>query len=428
MGEFARFEHWAARRESMDSDGGTLVPKPFGPLQGVRIVSTGTLVAQPFAAHLAALFGAEVVQVEHPSGTCDPWRVLDSRMPTLAGGEVATCWVQERRNAFYVTLDLSTPEGRELFLRLLGTRDIWMESSKPGTFQRWGLGDAVVQAAHPSLVITHVSGYGQSGHADYLGRASYDMIGQAFGGMMHLTGFADPEPPVRAVPYTGDYITALFALWSSLAAYIHRQRTGRGQVIDVAQYEAVHQLLGGTMVQYFSSGVVRQRAGNKSPSFQPYDAFRANDGWVVLGAYGPVFDRVCRVIGADPAVCAAAATRVDTPEGVAFDARLRGWIADRPVAQVVDAFNRASVPCCPVMTAEDMANDPHYGARGMHVEWDDPQVGRVRGTGATPHFSETPGAVWRGSVPAGNDNALIYRDLLGVPDGELAVLRERRVI
>ncbi|HEX6492894.1 MAG TPA: CoA transferase, partial [Candidatus Dormibacteraeota bacterium] len=365
----------------MDGEARSMVPEPFGPLQGVRIVSTGTLVAQPFAAHLAALFGADLIQVEHPSGTCDPWRVLDSRIPTRDGGEVSTNWVQERRNALYVTLDLSTPEGRELFLRLLGTRDIWMESSKPGTYDRWGLGDTVVQAAHPGLVITHVSGYGQSGDPDYLGRASYDMIGQAFGGMMHLTGFADPEPPVRAVPYTGDYITALFVLWSSLAAYISRLRTGRGQVVDVAQYEAVHAILGGTMVQYFQTGVVRDRSGNKSPNFQPYDTFRASDGWVVLGAYGPVFDRVCRVIGADPAVCSAAATSVSSAEGVAFDARLREWIGSRSVDAVVAAFNDQKVPCCTVMTSADAAADPHYRARGVHVEWDDPQAGRVRGTG-----------------------------------------------
>jgi Predicted acyl-CoA transferases/carnitine dehydratase len=173
----------------------------------------------------------------------------------------------------------------------------------------------VVLAARPSLVITHVSGYGQSGHPDYLGRASYDMIGQAFGGLMHLTGFPDPEPPVRAVPYTGDYISALFALWSSLAAYIHRQRTGQGQVVDVAQFEAVHQILSGTMAQYFNAGVVRKRTGNKSPAFQPYDAFRAVDGWVVLGAVGPIFERACQVVGLEPEKYAAAAISVESVRG-----------------------------------------------------------------------------------------------------------------
>jgi crotonobetainyl-CoA:carnitine CoA-transferase CaiB-like acyl-CoA transferase len=412
----------------MDAVNGGLVPEPFGPLEGVRIVSTGTLIAQPFAAHLAAAFGAEVIQVEHPSGTCDPWRTLDARTRGIDGKEVACCWIQERRNAFYVTLDLSTPEGRELFLRLLGTRDIWMESSKPGTFDKWGLTDDVVLAANPHLVLTHVSGYGQSGHPDYLGRASYDMIGQAFGGIMSLTGFPDPDPPVRAAPYIGDYLTALCVLWSSLAAYVHRLRTGCGQVVDVAQFEAIHHVLGGTMTQYFLSGTTRERSGNKSPNFQPYDVFRARDGWVVLGAVGPIFERCCTVIGLDPQVCAPAATQVASPEGVEFDSHLRAWIGERPSAEVVDAFNAARVPCCQVMNAQTMAEDPHYRARQVHVEWDDPQVGRVKGTGVAPKFSLTPGRIWRGSVATGHDNELIYRDLLGLEAEELAAFRKRGII
>jgi crotonobetainyl-CoA:carnitine CoA-transferase CaiB-like acyl-CoA transferase len=412
----------------MERPEGNLVPEPFGPLEGVRILSTGTLVAQPYAAHLAGAFGAEVIQVEHPSGTCDPWRRLDPPVHGDDGMTVASSFVQERRNAFYITLDLSTADGRELFLRLVRSRDIWMESSKPGTYAKWGLGDDVVLAANPGLVITHVSGYGQSGHPDYLGRASYDMVGQAFGGLMFQTGFADPEPPVRAAPYTGDYITALFALWSSLAAYIHTQRTGEGQVIDLAQFEAVHQILAGTMVQYFQTGTVRQRSGNKAPNFQPYDVFPAQDGWVVLGAAGPVFARVCDVIGLDPDKYAAAATDLTSVEGVDFDVRLREFIASRSVPEVVDAFNAASVPCCPVMSSPTMAEDPHYEARGTHIEWEDLQVGRVKGTGVAPKFSRTPGKIWRGSVPVGHDNELIYRDLLGLSADELADLRRLGVV
>jgi crotonobetainyl-CoA:carnitine CoA-transferase CaiB-like acyl-CoA transferase len=404
-----------------------LVPEAFGPLQGVKILSTGTLIAQPFAAHLAAAFGAEVIHVEHPSGTVDPWRTLDT--PVDADGvSVATSFVQERRNAFYITLDLGTPDGRELFLRLVRTRDIWMESSKPGTYAKWHLSDEVVLEASPSLVITHVSGYGQSGHADYLGRASYDMIGQAFGGLMNLTGFSDPQPPVRANPYTGDYIAALFALWSSLAAYIHRLKTGQGQVIDVAQFEAVHQILAGTMVQYFDAGTLRERSGNKSPSFQPYDAFRARDGWVVLGAVGAVFDRACNVVGVDPETCTAAKGNVESAEGRRFDAHVRDWIGARSVEEVVRAFNAAHVPCCPVMNAKDMANDPHYRAREVHIEWEDLQVGRVKGTGVAPKLSRTPGKIWRGSVPVGHDNDVVYRDVLGLRDHELEDLRRRRVV
>src|SRR3954451_15553746 len=138
----------------MDQRSGSLVPEAFGPLQGVKILSTGTIIAQPFAAHLAGNFGAEVIQVEHPNGVSDPWRRLDYpvRAASDAGsGTVASSWVQERRNAFYITLDLSTPEGQELFLRLVATRDIWMESSKPGTYAKWGLSDDVVLAANPAL-------------------------------------------------------------------------------------------------------------------------------------------------------------------------------------------------------------------------------------------------------------------------------------
>jgi crotonobetainyl-CoA:carnitine CoA-transferase CaiB-like acyl-CoA transferase len=412
----------------MERPDGSLVPEAFGPLEGVRILSTGTLVAEPFAAHLAGAFGAEVIQVEHPSGTCDPWRRLDAAVEGHDGVAVASSFVQERRNAFYITLDLSTPDGRELFLRLVRSRDIWMESSKPGTFDKWDLSDEVVLAANPALVITHVSGYGQTGHPDYLGRASYDMIGQAFGGLMYQTGFPDPEPPVRAAPYTGDYITALFTLWSSLAAYIHRQRTGQGQVVDVAQFEAVHQILAGTMVQYFENGTVRERSGNRAPNFQPYDIFPAQDGWVALGATGPGFARTCELIGLDPDKYGSGAFELTSAEGLEFDLQLRHWIAERTVSDVVEALNAACVPCCPVMNSQSMAEDPHYQARAVHTEWDDLQVGKVKGTGVAPKFSRTPGKIWRGSVAVGHDNDLIYRDMLGLSRAELADLKQRGIV
>jgi crotonobetainyl-CoA:carnitine CoA-transferase CaiB-like acyl-CoA transferase len=271
----------------METRPASLLPEQFGPLQGVRIVSSGTLVAQPFAAVLAAEMGAEVIQIERTGEGDAAWRHLGMQLPTTDGqGQVATTWIQERRNEWYVTLDFSQPEGKDLFLKLVKSCDIWMESSKPGSYTKWGLTDEAVLQANPKLVIAHVSGYGQSGHRDYLGRASYDMIGQAFGGLMYQTGFPDPEPPVRANPWTADYITALFCLWSSLAGYISAQRTGTGQVVDISQFEAIHRLLSGTMVEYFSNGFVRERTGNKATAFQPYDAFQASDGWVVVGAVG----------------------------------------------------------------------------------------------------------------------------------------------
>jgi crotonobetainyl-CoA:carnitine CoA-transferase CaiB-like acyl-CoA transferase len=257
------------------------------------------------------------------------------------------------------------------------------------------------------------------------------MIGQAFGGLMYQTGFPDPEPPVRANPWTADYITALFCLWSSLAGYIYAQRTGRGQSIDVSQFESIHRLLSGTMVEYFADGFIRGRSGNKATAFQPYDAFQAKDGWVVIGAVGySVFSRVCPVIGLDPneEKWKSACTEVNSLEGIEFDAILRGWVAEHTVAEVVEALNAAQVACCPIMNSKDMAEDPHYKARGVHSEWEDGQVGKVKGVGVTPVFSLTPGKIWRGSVPVGYDNEAVYTRVAGLSREEVAQLKEKGVI
>ncbi len=416
----------------MDTRIPSLVPEQFGPLQGVRILSTGTIVAQPFAASLAADMGAEVIHVERPKEG-DIWRQLGRPIPLPGedGGTASTTWVQEHRNTFCVTLDMSTAEGKDLFLQLVSHADIWMESSKAGTYDRWGLDDETVLATNPALVIIHVSGYGQTGHPDYLGRASYDVVGQAFGGMMHLNGSPDPEPPLSAAPLSADYITALYCLWSSLAGYIHAQRTGRGQVIDLAQYEAIHHILSGTMTAYYELGIVRERAGHKGYRVQPFGAYRASDGWVIIAAVGTVFDKVCSILGLDSSEpkWRLAATEAASVEGVEFDAILSGWVEERTVQEVEEIMNASQVACCPIMSARDMAENPHYRARELHIEWDDVQLGRkVKGVGFTPKFSETPGKVWRGSVSLGHDNDLIYGHYLGLRPDELEELRETGTI
>lgn len=414
----------------MRAVGSSLIPRGFGPLQGVRILSSGTIMAQPYAVTLAAEMGAEVIQIERPGVGDAVWRTLEFPLEAKDGSKVASAWVQTRRNSFHITLNLATPKGKELFLSLISWADIWMESSIPGSYKEWGLDDETVLQANPRVVITHVSGYGQDGHPDYLGRASYDFIGQAFGGLMNLTGFPDPDPPVRAAPWTGDFITALHCLWSSLAGYICAQRTGQGQVIDLAQYEGIHHTLAGTMVAYYEQGLVRERTGNRAGLFQPYDAFQASDGWVVIAGPGTTYDRVCGVLGLDPneEKWRSAYDNVDSPEGIEFDAILRGWLAQRTVKEAVDTLNAAKVACSPIMTAKDMAEDPHYEARGVHIEWDDVCLGRkVKGTGFTPKFSKTPGEVWRGSVPMGYDNELVFERILGLSASDLADLQAQGV-
>ena len=414
-------------QENMDS----LIPTPFGPLQGVRILSSGTIIAQPFAAAMAAEMGAEVIQIERPGQGDVVWRNLEFPINGQNGESVAAGWVQNRRNSFHTTLDLSTPKGKELFLGLIPKVDIWMESSIPGTYPDWGLDDETVLKANPKLVITHVSGYGQFGHPDYLARASYDFIGQAFGGLMNLTGFPDPEPPVKATPWTGDYITALFCIWSSLAGYIHAQRTGQGQVIDLAQYEAVHNTLAGTMVAYYELGLDRQRNGNAAGIFQPYDAFQASDGWVNIAALGPGFNRLLEVIGLDSGDerWRRSGSDVESPEGIEFDAVLRGWVLEHSVKEVVETLNAAQIAASAIMTPRDMAEDPHYKMRNVHVEWEDVNLGRkVKGIGVIPKFSQTPGEIWRGSVPLGYDNESVYQHYLGLSLADLGHLKDQGVI
>jgi len=415
----------------MEATRASLLPKQFGPLQGVRILSSGVIIAQPFAAAMAAEMGAEVIQIERPGIGDAVWRNLEFPIEGPNGTRVAAGWVQNRRNSFHTTLDLSTPRGKEIFLDLIPQVDIWMESSIPGTYPAWGLDDETVLKANPKIVIAHVSGYGQDGHPDYLRRASYDFIGQAFGGLMNLTGFPDPDPPVKATPWTGDFITALFCLWSSLAGYIHAQKTGRGQVIDLAQYEAVHHTLAGTMVAYYELGLDRERNGNAAGIFQPYDAYRAKDGWVNIAAIGTVLDRLLTVLGLDPTddKWQRAMFEVDSPEWFEFDAILRGWAQERTVKEVVDTLNAVQVACSAIMTPKDIAEDPHYEMRNVHIEWEDVNLGRkVKGTGICPKFSETPGEVWRGSVPLGYDTELVYGRLLGLSSDDLAKLTEQGVV
>ena len=407
----------------------SLLPEQFGPLQGVRIISTGTIVAEPFAAALAAEMGAEVIQIERPK-VGDVTRSLANGIDG-EGPTINHLWAQDRRNTFYTTLDFATPEGKGMFLRLVAGADIWMESSKAGTYSNWGLDDAAIHAVNPALVITHVSGYGQTGHPDYLNRASYDPIGQAFGGTMGITGSPDPEPPMTARPLAADYTTSQMCLWSTLAAYIYALRTGKGQVIDLAQYEAVHKVLSGTMVEYFSSGVNPERRGNKSGRSQPFGSYHAQDGWLVIAALGSVFDRVCGVLGLDTSGghWDEARLNLDSIPGIEFDAILRGWVEGRTVQEVVEIMNVAQVGCSAVMTPKDIAEDPHYKAREIHTEWEDITLGRkIKGIGIIPKFSETPGKIWRGSTPLGYDNDTVYGHFLGLNTTELDQLRERGII
>ena len=406
-----------------------LVPEQFGPLRDVRILSCGINIAQPFAAALAAEMGAEVIHVEPPAHG-DPYRTSGLDVGARGANPVGSNWVQERRNMFCITLDPAHPRGRELLMRLMGRAEIWMESSAPGANDKIGLGDDEVLKACPRLVIAHITGFGRTAAADFLGGGDHDFLVQAFGGLTGLIGFPEPQPPARAMPSTTDYLTALCALWSALAALIHTRATGVGQSIDVAKYEVMHKHLGPTMVEFFQRGASAERTGNKSTGAQPLDTFRAKDEWLMIAALREQYGRLCKMLGLDPkdAKWQHAAWHVNSPEGLEFDALFRGWVAERTADEAIRALDEIGVPCSKIMSANECADNPHYQARAMHREWEDGQAGKVKGTGIVPKFSGTPGRIWRGAVGLGNDNQLVYGALLGLDSGAMDELRRAGII
>jgi len=387
----------------------------FGPLQGIKIIDSGRNNAGPWAATLAADFGADVIHVEPPMG--EIYRM------THAG------WAQEKRNQRGLTLNLKEDEAKEILLKLLDNADIWIESSIPGTYEKLGLTDELILKRNPRLVIMHVSGYGQTGDPRYTQRASYDMIGQAFGGLMAMMGDPDPSPPIAGKPYICDYISGLFTLWSALAAYIYAQKTGQGQAVDIAQYEAVFRLLADTSINYFENDEIPARMGNKHPLAIPWDTYQSKDGkWFCINAANEPFARLCEAIGEDPQDprwypqfenCLRG-----TPGAREFESKLSKWIAGHNADEVEEILTiKHQVPCQRVYNIKDMAEDPHYQERENFIEWEDPVFDKVKGTGIIPKFSKTPGKVVSGAPTLGQHNDEILTEL-GYSAEDIARLKE----
>jgi crotonobetainyl-CoA:carnitine CoA-transferase CaiB-like acyl-CoA transferase len=394
----------------------------FGPLEGLRVVGTGQLVAQPYIGTKLAEFGAEVIHVERPGG--DVFRFtapLLTRGPRPHGCDEA----EVTKNKLSLGIDLKQARGKELLMALWKISDVWMESSMPGTLDRNGITNELALAVNPSLVIVRVSTYGQYGKEEYLGRPGYDAIAQAYGGMMNLTG--DPAgPPQRAKTYTGDFVTALTGWAATMMALWEVKKTGRGQVVDLAQYEAVAQTNGNTLPLYTGEGVVYGHTGNRAPGFQPYDTFKCSDGWVYIGALGgAIYDRVPQFLGLDPVEycydeCSKDAAAVNSEKGRELDRRLREYCAARTAIEVETALNEAKIGCARVFNTRDQYEDPHYAAREMTVPVLDRQSGvPIRVYGVVPKMSLTPGRIWRGAPSIGDDTTDILTHMLGL--GERAI-------
>ncbi|MHB8352331.1 MAG: CaiB/BaiF CoA transferase family protein [Thermoplasmata archaeon] len=408
-----------------------LVP-PFGPLAGVRVVDSGRFVAGPWAATYLGEFGAEVVHVERPPFCrpyADPTRSLPPLLPVGAAPErqVSESWVQYGRNKLSIGLDIATDEGRELFLELLDRSDIWIESSRPGTYDRLGLADATVRARCPRLTVVHVSGYGQSGEPDRTRAPSYDLIAQAFSGFLAIQGNPEPAPPMRAGTALNDTVTGLAAAAAALMGHIAAARTGRGQVVDVAQYEVFFTLLENMALDFFSRGVVRGRHGNSHARLHPYDLYRARDGYVVLAAPTPdAWRRVAALVGATDPRWDDMTFRVEHREEV--NSLIAAWAARHTIGELEAIGRSHDTAISRIFDMAAIAEDPHYRARGMFVSWEDPIAGPVTGAGFAPKFGDTPGGVWRGAPWLGQDNEPVVLGRLGHSAEELRGWRARGII
>jgi len=403
----------------------------FGPLQDIRVVGTGCLVAQPYIGTKLAEFGAEVIHVERPGG--DVFRFTApqlTRGPRPHGCDEA----EVTKNKLSLGLDLKHARGVELLMALWKISDVWMESSMPGTLDRSGITSELALAVNPSLVIVRVSSYGQYGSEEYLGRAGYDAIAQAYGGMMNLTG--DPAgPPQRAKTYTGDYITALTGWASTMMALWEVKKSGRGQVVDLAQYEAVAQTNGNTLPLFTGEGAVYGHAGNRATGFQPYDTFKCSDGWVYIGALGgAIYDRVPKFLDLDPVEysydeCSKDAAAVDSEKGRELDRRLREYCAARTSLEVETEMNAAKIACARVYNVRDQYHDAHYAAREMTVPVLDRQSGvPIRVYGVVPKMSLTPGRIWRGAPSVGDDTTDILATMLGLSETEIDALYAEQIV
>jgi crotonobetainyl-CoA:carnitine CoA-transferase CaiB-like acyl-CoA transferase len=393
-----------------------------GPLQGVKVLELGTLIAGPFCGKTLADFGAEVIKVE-PPGEGDPLR----RWRRMRNG-VSLWWHVQSRNKKSVTLDLRHPEGQAIARRLARECDIVIENFRPGALERWGLGWEALARENPKLVLVRISGYGQTG--PYRERPGFAAIGEAMGGMRYITGFPD-RPPVRPNLSVGDTLASLHGVIGALLALYHVKSGGAGQVIDVALYEAVFNVTESLLPEYDAHGAVRERSGSTLPGIAPSNLYPCSDGSYVLiaGNADALYRRLMTAIGREDLRDDPALARNDgrAAQMARIDEAIAAWTCRFTQEEVLQAMEKAEVPAGRIYTAADIAADPHYAARGMieNVIAGDGEPLKV--PGIVPKLSATPGAIRTPAPKLGEHTDEILRGL-GLSSRDIDGLRERKII
>ena len=393
-----------------------------GPLAGLKVVELGQLIAGPFAAKTLADFGADVVKIE-PPGTGDPlrqWRLIRDG--------TSVWWQVQSRNKRSLALGLREPQAQDIVRRLADEADVLIENFRPGAMEGWGLGPDALLARNPRLVMLRVSGFGQTG--PYRDRPGFGVVAEAMGGLRHLT--AEPgRVPVRVGVSIGDTLAALHGVIGILMALQERQRSGLGQVIDVALYEAVFNCMESLLPEYSAFGAVREPAGSALPGIAPSNAYRCADGgWALIAGNGDsIFRRLMSTIGrddlgADPALAGNAGRVARVAE---IDAAIGAWAGQRGVDEVLAALEAAAVPAGRIYTVADIAADPHYRARGMLETVRLPDGAEIAVPGIVPKLSRTPGAHRRNAPALGQDTDAVLREI-GLSEAQVAELRARGIV
>ena len=399
-----------------------------GPLKGLRIVEFGHFVAAPFATRVLGDLGAEIIKVEPPGG--DPVRSWGKQLDGQS-----LWWSVHGRNKKCVTLNLKAPDAREIALDLVARSDAVIENFRPGLMEKFGLGPADLAAVKPGCILVRISGFGQTGPRKM--DASFGMIGEAIGGIRHLTGYPKEEtdlPPVRTGVSLGDTVAGLYGAIGLLGALqeqrMHPPASGtRARIVDVALTESVLSLLEGVLPEYGTLGLVRQPTGSRILTAAPSNAYLcADDAWVLIGANSPpLFEKLMHLMGrpeliADPRFIDNAA-RVANVE--ALDAEITDWTRRRPAAEVLADLEAAGIPSCKIYDAADIVNDPQYRARGAVRAVPDPLHGRdILQPAPVPRFADAPtdAIAWPGPA-VGAHNADVYGGLLGLPTDRLEKLK-----
>ncbi|MEY3381983.1 MAG: hypothetical protein RL468_2581 [Pseudomonadota bacterium] len=395
---------------------------PTGALAGLRVIEMGQLIAGPFSGKTLGDFGADVIKIEAP-GAGDPlrnWRLLQDG--------TSVWWQVQSRNKRSIALDLRSQEGQDIARQLIAQADVLIENFRPGTLEGWGMDYETLSRDNPGLVMLRISGYGQTG--PYRDLPGFGAIGEAMGGLRHLTG----EPgrvPVRCGISIGDTLAALHGTIGVLTALYHRKvNGGRGQVIDVALNEAVFNVMESLVPEYSAFGAIREPAGSALPGIAPSNAYRCADGVVLIAGNGDsIFKRLMLAIGRpdlgnDP-LLADNPGRVEHVEEI--DRAIESWTRERLVAQVLEVLAQARVPAGRVYTAKDIVEDPHYRARDMILSQTTRDGHTLEVPGIVPKLMGTPGSIRSSAPRLGDDTDAVLREL-GMDADRIAALRAQKVV